>query len=303
MDANVHILRSGAECVQRFARLIATSSIQAQERRRLTAARHRSWARALSVLLHEPERHCRRVVRANLRFSAALDRTRSCRQSPHEILARSKAIIWPQAAQYHTFRRLYRGSCIIAATHLGDYVHCLNPLAVDSGPEGTAVRHLVIREKWPDRVSLANLAHDFSHRAVAPPEILISSQVNVLMLRDLLRTSACTLTSFFDLPASHGAVVPVSFLGRPAWFSAGIASLAIAAAVPIVPAVTYRCRGRDHLVTGPLLLPEAQYGERFPETRIRLTQVLVSWHESWLCRYPDQWRYLPNLPAYFRPTA
>ena len=303
MDANVHILRSGAGRARRFARLIAASTIQARERRRMTAARHRSWARALSVLLHEPERHCRRVVRANLHFSAALDQTRSCRQSRYEILARSKAIIWSQATQFHTFRRHYRGSCILAATHLGDYVHCLSPLAAASDPDGTAVRHLVIREKWPDRVSLANLAVDFSHRAVAPPQILISSQVNVLMLRDLLRTSACTLTSFFDLPASHGAVVPVSFLGRPAWFSAGIASLAIAASVPIVPVVTYRRGGRDHLVTGPLLLPEAHYGERFSETRIRLTQVLVNWHESWLCRYPEQWRYLPNLPAYFRPTA
>jgi len=309
MDANVHILRSGVQRVQRIARQVSPTTMRARERsRRIAAAQHRAWARTLSLLLHEPERHCRRIARANLRFTAALDRTRFSRQSADQIRDRSESITWLQEAEYRAFCQHHRGSHILATTHFGDYVHCLNPLAgtysaggaTADGAAGTAIRHLIIREKWPDRVSLANLSDDFSNRAVAPPQILISSQVNVLMLRDLLRTRVCTLTSFFDLPASHGAVVPVTFLGQPAWFSAGVASLAITAAVPIVPVVTYSRGRRNHLVLGPLLMPEARYGERFPDTRIRITQSLINWHESWLRRYPEQWRYLPNLPAYFK---
>jgi len=257
-----------------------------------------NWLQMLSVLLHEPLARCRMIARNNLRHTANLEKRRHSRQPAGQIRIARETTSWPTARQYTRYCHHIGRSYIIAACHFGDYVHRLNRLAM-AGPSG--LRHLLISERHPGPESLANLLVDFGQMGISAPEILLSREVNVLMLRQVLKYQRCALTSFFDLPASHGQVLPVMFLGQKAWFSGGLAALAVSAGVSVVPVVTYKSGNRHCIAVGSVVEPETFALESFDEATIRMTQQLVNWLSGWLLRFPEQWRYLPDLHAYFQP--
>lgn len=255
------------------------------------------YLKILSVLLHEPLDSCRRLLHRQQAALLLLEHRRNRQRQGYEIRFYRESIHWHNAKDFLSCIRSDDRARIFAAYHFGDYIHGLSSLAKT---QELNRRRLLIRLERGSAESEANQREDYRQLGLKPPDTILSDEVDPLQLRALLRREPVNLTTFCDLSADFGDAVEVEFMGRRAWFACGAARLAIAAGVPVMPVICWY-DGRNNCLEVLQCIEPARYpGESFNTAARRITQLLVRHLECFLRRFPEQWRYLAQLPLYFQ---
>jgi len=93
-----------------------------------------------------------------------------------------------------------------------------------------------------------------------------------------------------DQNRPHGDGVFVTFFGRPACTTPGLAFISAVTEAPVVPVFIHRMNdGRHHLCVQPAIEPPADRGE---DTLRRATQQYTTIIEQEVRLYPDQWTWV-----------
>lgn len=252
----------------------------------------------LSVCLHEPRLRCRALLMNHQRHLLLLEKRRDRLQTRAGIGRRQRHIEWPGEEAWRRTIADDPRSRIMAACHVGDYVHCLPRLA-SAEPSGRD--RVLLRQETGSVSAMANMHEAYRQLGLALPDILLAAEADPLLLRRRLREGGCTLTTFCDLSRQFGVPVETTFLGHRAWFCSGPARLAVSAGVPIIPVHVRPDTPGSRIVLAPAIDPSYWRGLDY-EGAVRLvTGHLVRHLEQLVREVPGHWRYLTVLPRYFTP--
>jgi hypothetical protein len=252
----------------------------------------------LSVCLHEPRSRCRGLLTGHHRHLLLLEERRDRWQTGPEIACRRRRVVWPEEQAWRSALARDRRSRIMAACHVGDYVHCLPRLAsVEPGGRD----RILLRHEAGSPGAMANMRESYRQSGLSTPEIMLAAETSPLALRQRLRRGACTLTTFCDLPQQFGVPVQADFLGLPAWFCSGPAQLAVSAGVPVVPVHVRPDAAISRIVLSPAIDPSHWRGLGYEDAVRLVTGRLAAHLERLLFEMPQHWRYLSVLPRYFTP--
>lgn len=265
-----------------------------RERRNVRAAALDS----LSVCLHEPRSRCHSLLMHHHRHLLLLEERRDRMQSPAEIARRQRRLAWPEEEAWREAIAGDQRSRIMAASHVGDYVHCLPRLAT-AEPAGRD--RVLLRHEAATPGSLANMHEAYRQSGLSAPEVLLTAEADPLVLRQRLRRGRCTLTTFCDLSRQFGVPVETRFLGRRAWFCSGPARLAVSAGVAVIPVHVIPGYNLGRIELAPAIDPSHWRGLEYEEAVRLVTGRLVAHLEKLLREAPQHWRYLTVLPRYFTP--
>ena len=250
----------------------------------------------LSIVLHEPESHCRRILQRHQAGLRLLEERRHRWRGTREVYRYQEAVRLDNESEVMALLSDYPGSVILAAYHLGDYVHCLPRLSACQPMER---KRLVIRMEAGSPASQHNQRRICEQTGMSFAEIVPSREAEPLFLRRRLLESRIALLTFCDLNADWGASCEVEFLSRRAWFSNAAAGLAIATGTPLLPVVCWHDGSRNRVRLEPFVDARVLPGENFATAVQRVTQRLVDHLQAELEHHPEQWRYLAALPRYF----
>ncbi|MEX1199004.1 MAG: hypothetical protein WEB57_14230 [Pseudohongiellaceae bacterium] len=253
---------------------------------------------ALSVCLHEPHSRCFALLMQHHRYLLLLEARRNSLQTRAQVARRQRRLLWPEEATWSESIAGDRRSRIMAACHVGDYVHCLPRLA---SIEPVTRERILLRHEAGTHAGVANMNEAYRQLGLSVPEILLASVADPLVLRQRLRRGNCTLTTFYDLSRQFGVPVETTFLGRSAWFCSGPAQLAVSAGVPVVPVSVMPGKSGDRLVLHSAIEPSHWRDLEYRDAVRLVTGQLVAHLEQVLREMPQYWRYLTVLPHYFRP--
>ncbi len=250
----------------------------------------------LSSNLREPVAIAARMLKANKRYLHKVEKTRNHPASAKTLQSHISRIEIPALLQFIEMHRDDPGSRILASFHFGDFLYGLNKLVASQPPAITAK---VLSQTEYTSVFLENMAKGFGPDAPPRDSQLMLATTKPQALSAFLRQPSTTLLMFADLPCSYGETVRVKFLGRWAWFPKGIAVLALASRVSVVPVICYSEGPKNYVELGKRIVAARLPKETTEAAVIRITQRLIEFFEYFFCQHQEQWRYLSALPNYF----
>jgi predicted LPLAT superfamily acyltransferase len=255
-----------------------------------------SLAFGLSRYLREPLAPTLAALNANQRYLAEVEQMRNRYASTTRLKSHIEQFAIPQSMQFQELINSDPRSRILASFHFGDFLYGLNKL-VSLQPGHITTK--VLSHANYSQTFLENMARGFGDKAPTADTQLLLADAQVQTLSAFLRLPNTSLLMFADLPASYGATVRTQFLGRWAWFPRGIAVLALASDVPILPVICFST-GRDNRVEmGKQIEAVRLVGESREAAITRITQRLLDYFVDYFYQYRQQWRYLALLPEYF----
>lgn len=250
----------------------------------------------IAVLMREPIAFVETSLSRNMLHIQQLDRRRDARISPRRIAEYCNKFIIEQDTDYKKLLREDKRSRILASYHFGDYVYGMNIFACLDTPNR---KRYVLSQNAANSAYFKNLQNGLGGRSIDRSAELVWSETRISDLSLLLRNGNTTLALFCDLPIGFGEKVEVQFLGRVASFPKGPALLAITNKAPLLPVITYHDGHSNKIEIGTQIEPYLYCDESLQAGVGRITQELIFFFESFFKMYPEQWRYLKNLPAYY----
>lgn len=250
----------------------------------------------LSICMREPLKTTRQLLVKNHRFLQRVEQRRNEDQSRLSMLGFVQAIEIPQAPDLISLYEQDSRAQIFASFHFSDFVYALHKLL--SAQQLTGASKVLSQESYTPCLR-RNLHRAFGGLAAGDESQFLTHSENSQLLSSFLRTPHSRLLTFVDLPAEYGELVEVEFLGRPAFFPKGCATLALANRVPILPTICYQDDKSLKVELGKQIQPIRYKGESLSTAVQRITQDLVRFFEYFFLQYPQQWRYLGHLPSYF----
>ena len=264
-----------------------------------TQGKHQSHMQALTLIsafMHEPVRIVETSLKKNAAFLGIQEARRNTVIGRRKITDYFKTFRIEQRQDYLDLIKDDRRSRILATYHFGDYVYGMNTLACLEKP---GRRRYVLSHSAANEAYFKNLRAGFGDRAINHSSEIICSQTNASNLSQLLRGGNSTLVLFCDLPAGFGELTEVHFLNRIAKFPKGPALLAISNRTPLLPVINYNDGLNNQIEFATQIEPRLNLDETLQAGVKRITQELVNFFERYFLQYPEQWRYLQNLPLYF----
>lgn len=248
----------------------------------------------LSFVLSEPERKTAAILRAHHDGMRRLLADAAWFGAGDDNACRSPGFIWNERNDYRKVISGSSASRVVATIHMGDFLRAFSCLSGESDPGWQALT--LVREIDDQHVAAPKVAS--IHQRILRPGEYSATEIVAALRRG--RHSLCIL---FDLREGFGGTVETRFFGRSARTVKGPAALAIASGSPIIPFVTYQQRGLHHLEMAELIDTRLLPDESFQGGVRRVTQQLIRLAESWIRRFPEQWKFLPQLPLYFDHTG
>lgn len=260
---------------------------------RLRSVNDQRHERAVANCLRKPTPECGKLLRANRRFLAAVERRRNQLQSTASLARYLRSFECPDALAFTHLCETDTRSRLIAAFHFGDFVYGMNYLmSLDQSSRRTMV---LVKEPSCDAY-FVNMHRAFGNRGATPDDQIPIDSRSMASLCSLLREKQINLVSFCDLPQHFGACSRHVFLGRLAYFPRGLATLAIRGGFPVLPVINFYYQGKNMVYLAPQIEP-GQFGRQRSATAVAsITGRLVRLLDTFVTRFPEQWRYLSILP-------
>ena len=250
----------------------------------------------IAFFLREPGKSTKKLLSENLLFLTLVEQRRNERHSLYMLRYFRNRIQLAQEQAFSTLTAWDSRSRILACFHFGDFVYGLNYLMCLEKP---GRKCLLYSAHEASNNCVSNIRGAFDGKALGKQNQLIANETAVAKLSHELRSGACTLAMFCDLPGEYGEVVEVTFLNRRAHFPKGLAILAITTRTPVLPVITIDEHSQNRIRLFDLIDPGIESGEDIDAACARITQKLVSILEHAILRYPHQWRYLSNLASFY----
>lgn len=225
-----------------------------------------------------------------------LESCRDKRMAQKRISKHCSEFVIEQREDYQNLLREDKRSRILASYHFGDYVYGMNTFVCLDSP--TRKRY-VLSQRAANMTYFENLQNGLGARAIDRSSELVWPKTKVAELSRLLRNGNSTLVLFCDLPIGFGERIEVKFLGRIAKFPKGPALLAISNKAPLLPVINYNDGSANRIELGAQIEPCLNCDETLQAGVSRITQELIQFFEHFFKKYPEQWRYLKNLPTYY----
>lgn len=265
--------------------------------RRRHAVNARVQQRSISFYLREPLRQTRRLLRANHRHLARLHRLRNKPQRRGFLRRYAAGFEIPDRDAISELLCSDSRSRVIATFHFGDFVFGLNQFSLLAP---ASRRQFFLSQEVQPAVCYDNLRKAFGTGGATGNQQLLKTTASGTGLSALLRQPGTDLYLFVDLPPGHGELCAVDFLGRPAFFPRGAASLAVLNRVPLLPVICLARGGGNQVLVSRQFEPDYCRRISAPARISAMTQALVALLEA--CHGElAQWRYLSLLPDYFMP--
>ncbi len=272
--------------------ILASLMLWFMQRQALPAARLRQQQALLSCLLHEPQSNIRSIWHEHLvwfhfNYARRLIHLENRPQSASYL----KAFFWREKTGYQRAIEKSSASRVLLSIHMGDFFGGFRALAMlsESGRQVISLRRDKAGNHGMQHFNAERIAHQVFYHGYQRPAAIVGA----------LRRGHHTLATLFDLKEDFGSTVVVNFFGHRARFVKGPAQLAILGRCQIFPFVCFDQQGRHCIEMAPVIDTRLQQDESLHQGTVRITQALVSLAESWIRRWPAQWKYLPVLPAYF----
>jgi lauroyl/myristoyl acyltransferase len=250
----------------------------------------------MACLLHEPESRVRSIWReytfwCHLNYARRLIHL----ENRHESSRYLERFYWPDKADYQQAIQNNAGSRVLVTIHMGDFFGGFRTLSSvsDAGRAAISLRREPGSDHGMQHFSADRVAH----------QVIYHHQNTSTTIVSALRRGRHTLATLFDLKEDFGSTVTVNFFGRRSKFVKGPALLAILGRSPIYPFVCYEHHGRNCIEMAPVIETSVWPDEDLQQATERITQALVALAENWISRWPAQWKYLSNLPAYFEAAC
>ena len=251
---------------------------------------------AVSALLREPRGRTRRLLAANEKWLAALERRRNSRLARAALRRHTSRLHFPQAQNLRQLLGDDPRPRLLTSYHFGDYIYGLNLLGATVNARAKAI---YLSQAPGSAAYFANMKLAFGAAAMGPDARLSAQDASVAGLAPLLRREGLQIITFCDLGEQFGGRAEVDFLHRQAWFSRGPAMLSLTNRIPLLPVINWFDGKRGQVVLGAQLEPERFNGETLAQAAGRITAELVRFFEPFFRLNPEQWRYLGVLPLYF----
>ena len=251
---------------------------------------------AVSAFLREPRGRTRRLLAANRKWLAELERRRNNRLAEADLRRHVARLDFPQQKGFRELLADDPRSRLLASYHFGDYIYGLNLLGAIVTPHAK----VVFMSQAPGSAAyFANMELAFGANAMGPDSQLLAREADIAGLAPLLRRPGVQFITFCDLGEQFGGRIQADFLFRQAWFSRGPAMLSLTNRIPLLPVINWFDGKRERLVLGAQIEPERFRGESLARAARRITAELVRFFEPFFRLNPEQWRYLGALPLYF----
>lgn len=250
----------------------------------------------ISSCLRLPLTELRRVLGQNQRFLAELERRRNQRQSSSSLRRHLAKFHCPQLEAFQLLNSFHDGSRLIASYHFGDFVYGLNHLLrQDLAKRRSRVQTM----QSSSETYFRNMAMAFSDQEADQQCQLPMDQTPLSALHHAVRELPTNLVLFADLPPGFGASCPVKLLGRDATLPRGVATIALRNGLPILPVICLYRGGRHEQLLFPQIETNNCKWKDKKQAISCICQQLADILSLALEQYPQQWRYLSCLPAYF----
>lgn len=251
----------------------------------------------ISKYLHEPANRVERILNRNTLETKLMDHRRNTVLTQRQLAAHDSRFRISRLEQYQRFLEIDQGSRVITSFHLGDYIYSIGHLM---SLEPRMRNALLMRQQSCGFENSNNILRQAGDRSWPRSAHILSNKPPLRQLTSQLRAGGTSLVLFCDLPENYGETVNVTFLGRPARFPKGPATLAVLGRAPILPVITYFDGEYFQIHIGDLINTTPIDGENPDQSCARITQQLVNFFEPVFLKYPEQWRYLGLLPSYFK---
>lgn len=249
----------------------------------------------LSIALRRSHADIRGLLAQNRLYNKCFESRRNLPARPSQVRRYCQRIQVPQAEEYLELLRTDQRSRVVASFHFGDFLYGSARLF---GLESVGRRNFVLSlNRSPDR-SFVNMAAGFGASAPKRESELLYHETKTIQLSQFLRSGKVSILLFCDLPQGLNQTIEVRLLGRSSAFSVGPALLALTSAAPLLPMINFSDGNRATVHLGRQLEPSILRGESLRQAAQRITQELVSFFETYLLRYPEQWRFISLLPSY-----
>jgi len=250
----------------------------------------------LGYLLHEPNARVSAIWREHLfwfhfNFAKRLLHIENRSESDSYL----RGFGWSDRGDYHRLIHKSQDSRVLASIHMGDFFGAFRVIAQlsDTGRGVISLRREITTNHGMQHFSAERISHSVFYHQQHEPAAIVSA----------LRRGQHTLAILFDLRGDFGSTVVVNFFGHRARFVKGPAQLAILGRSNIIPFVSFESRGRNCIEMAPVIDTRIHPGESLEHATVRITQALVNLAEGWIRRWPEQWKYLPALPAYLEAPS
>mgnify|MGYP002630799406 CR=1 FL=1 len=250
----------------------------------------------VSIFMRESLASVENILSRNAVFSRQLESRRDYKVAGKRILRYCKGFEIEQREDYQNLLQEDKRSRILASFHFGDYIYGMNTLVCLDSP---GRERYVLSQKAASVQYFNNLRNGLGARAVDRSSELLFSEIKTPELSARLRNGNSTLVLFCDLPPGFGEHVEIKFLNRMARFPQGPAMLAISNRTPLLPVINYYDGRSNRIALGTQIEPCLNGEETLQAGVNRITQELISFFEYFFRKYPEQWRYVQNLPGYF----
>lgn len=262
----------------------------------LTAVAGKESLALIAFYLRESTNSVESILARNAIFFRQLELRRDRRVARKRIVKHCREFRIGRRQDYRNLLRADKRSRILASYHFGDYVYGMNAFACLEDPKR---QRYVLSQSAAKSTYFENLRNGLGASAIDRTAELICSETKAEELSRLLRNGNSTLVLFCDLPIGFGEWVEVKFLGRIARFPKGPALLAISNKAPLLPVINFNDGSVNRIELGVQIEPRLNCDESLQAGVTRITQDLIHFFEHFVKKYPEQWRYLANLPAYY----
>lgn len=254
-------------------------------------------AHMYSVIFSEPMDVATNIVRLEAIHSCFIEKQKKfIRRENYFELGHFREMLWPEEGAYRDSLCADNRSRILVSIHMGNYWQGYLRLGAANIQNGR--RNISLRKALPS-VYEQEVFRNFEKLGVVT-EFIRHDTDNPIKILSALRRGNTTLTCQFDLTQNFGKTVAVEFFGRKAFFVRGVAELAIASKIPIIPFVTYYEHGFHHIEMAAPVETELFHGESLQEGTQRVTQQLARLAERWIRFRPYQWQFLYQMDSYFQ---
>ena len=251
---------------------------------------------AIATFLREPHGRTRRLLAANDKWLAGLERRRNRPLAQPELRRLVARLRFPQQGQLLELIGDDPRSRLLVSYHFGDYIYGLNLLGSSVSARG---RVYYLSQTRGSAAYFDNIRRAFGRSAPGPGSQLLAAETGIGILAPLLRSPGTQFVTFCDLSEQFGGRAAVNFLHRRAFFPRGPALLSLTNRIPMLPVINWFDGERGQLVLGEQIEPRRLAGESLAEAGSRITAALAGFFEPFFRSNPEQWRYLSALPLYF----
>lgn len=248
----------------------------------------------LGLVLQEPESRAKAILKIHeadtlLRYSLRVFH----QVNDAKRLEYLHSFRWPEMEAYKRFISGNEQSRILLSIHMGDFLGAYSRIALETSDDWHVLAIRRVSDATTDPLERIQFGRTTS--------ILRPGQYSPVQVAAKLRKGRHTLAILCDLGTQFGETAAVSFLERSANFVRGPASIALLSGCPIIPFVCYQEADEKHIDMGAVIYTRSGEAETFTDSVTRITQQLACFCEKWVRKYPDQWKYLPEVFNYFQP--